>query len=40
MNLIHSKKTVFHVNSGNFPEIFKFFQKGIIIIQSGPFYNI
>ena len=33
----NSEKTVFHVNSGNFPEFFKFFQKGIIIMQSGPF---
>ena len=33
-----SKKTVFYVNSGNFPEIFKIFQKDIIIMQSGPFY--
>ncbi len=37
---INSEKTVFHVNSGNFPEFFKFFQKGIIIMQSGPFYII
>lgn len=34
------KKTVFQVNSGNFPEFFKIFQKDIIIMQSGPFYNI
>lgn len=34
------KKTVFYVNSGNFPEFFKIFQKAIIIMQSGPFYNI
>lgn len=33
-----SKKTVFQVNSGNFPEFFKIFQKDIIIMQSGPFY--
>ena len=32
------KKTVFYVNSGNFPEFFKIFQKDIIIMQSGPFY--
>ncbi len=31
------KKTVFYVNSGNFPEFFKIFQKDIIIMQSGPF---
>ena len=31
------KKTVFYVNSGNFPEFFKNFQKDIIIMQSGPF---
>lgn len=37
---IYSKKTVFYVNSGNFPEFFKIFQKCIIIMQSGPFYNI
>lgn len=37
MNLIHGKKTVFQVNSGNFPEFFKIFQKGIIIMQNGPF---
>ena len=36
----NSKKTVFQVNSGNFPEFFKIFQKDIIIMQSGPFYNI
>ena len=36
----NSKKTVFYVNSGNFPEFFKIFQKDIIIMQSGPFYNI
>ena len=36
----NSKKTVFYVNSGNFPEFFKIFQKCIIIMQSGPFYNI
>lgn len=30
------KKTVFQVNSGNFPEFFKIFQKAIIIMQSGP----
>lgn len=34
---IYSKKTVFQVNSGNFPEFFKIFQKCIIIMQSGPF---
>lgn len=34
----YSKKTVFQVNSGNFPEFFKIFQKDIIIMQSGPFY--
>ena len=36
----NGKKTVFYVNSGNFPEFFKIFQKDIIIMQSGPFYNI
>lgn len=36
----NSKKTVFQVNSGNFPDFFKIFQKDIIIMQSGPFYNI
>lgn len=34
----NSKKTVFYVNSSNFPEFFKIFQKAIIIMQSGPFY--
>lgn len=34
----NSKKTVFYVNSGNFPEFFKIFQKDIIIMQSGPFF--
>lgn len=36
----NSKKTVFYVNSGNFPEFFKIFQKCIIIMQSGPFFII
>lgn len=37
LNIYIVKKTVFHVNSGNFPEFFKIFQKCIIIMQSGPF---
>ena len=32
----NSKKTVFYVNSGNFPEFFKIFQKCNNIMQSGP----
>lgn len=37
LNIYIVKKTVFQVNSGNFPEFFKIFQKDIIIMQSGPF---
>ena len=36
--IYNGKKTVFYVNSGNFPEFFKIFQKDIIIMQSGPFF--